>query len=216
MPAETSQTLDRGLRVLRLLGESPEGLTVTEIATALGISRTVVYRLVVTLEAHGLVRRSADGRCRLGLGLLGLARQAQPLLRDIAAPILRSLAESTAATAYLGVVDGAELLTLAGAEPAHAEVHVAYRVGARSPLERGAAGRAVLAARTTGGRPLDPPWVLSTGDPSTGGYGVAAVVTGVPGMEAVVGVLLLAEPQEQVIGAHVATAAAEISRSLNP
>lgn len=215
MPAETSQTLDRGLRVLRLLGESPEGLTVTEIAVALGISRTVVYRLVVTLEAHGLIRRSADGRCRLGLGILGLARQVQPLLRDIASPILRSLALTTAATAYLGVVDGADLLTLAGAEPAHAEVHVAYRVGARSPLERGAAGRAVLAARTTGGRPLDPPWVLSTGDPATGGYGIAAVVTGVPGMEAVVGVLLLAEPEEQVIGAQVAGAAAEISRALS-
>ncbi|HSF98083.1 MAG TPA: helix-turn-helix domain-containing protein, partial [Ornithinibacter sp.] len=31
MPTETSQTLDRGLRVLRVLAESPEGLTVTEL-----------------------------------------------------------------------------------------------------------------------------------------------------------------------------------------
>ena len=52
MAAETSQTLDRGLRVLEVVAESPDGLTVTELAAALGIGRTVVYRLVVTLEQH--------------------------------------------------------------------------------------------------------------------------------------------------------------------
>jgi hypothetical protein len=57
--------------------------------------------------------------------------------------------------------------------------------------------------------------VLSTGDPATGGYGVAAVVAGLPGMEAVVGVLLLVEPLEHSVGPKVAAAAAEISRALN-
>lgn len=214
MPAETSQTLDRGLRVLKLLAHTPEGLTVTEIATTLAMGRTVVYRLVVTLESHGLVRRSGDGRCRLGLGVLGLARQAQPLLREIAAPILRGLADATGATAYLGVVDGVDLLTLAGAEPSRADVHVAYQIGSRVPLERGAAGRAVLASRTTQGRPLEPPWVVSTGDAATGGFGIAAVVTGVPGIEAVVGIIALAEPEESVIGPLVWKAAADISAAL--
>ena len=129
-------------------------------------------------------------------------------------PVLRGLAESAGATAYLAVVDGADLLTVAGAEPTHAEVHVAYRVGVRSPLERGAAGRAILAARTTAGRPLDPPWVISTGDAANGGYGVAAVVTGIPGVESVVGVVLLSEPSESLIGPMVARAAADITQAL--
>jgi len=214
MPAETSQTLDRGLTVLELLARTPEGMTITEIAHALGIGRTVVYRLVVTLESHSLVRRAGDGRARLGLGILALAHQAQPLLRDIATPVLRALAEDTGATAYFGVVDGGELLSVAGAEPGSAEVHVAFRVGTRSPLERGAAGRAILAARTTGGRPLEPPWVISTGDAATGGYGVAAVVTGIPGVESVVGVVMLSEPEEAKVGPLVARAAADITRSL--
>lgn len=216
MPAETSQTLDRGLSVLELLAQTPEGMTITEIAHALGIGRTVVYRLVVTLEGHSLVRRASDGRARLGLGVLALAHNAQPLLRDLAAPVLRTLAEQSGATAYLGVVEGGELLMVAGAEPAQAQVRVAFRIGARSPLERGAAGRAVLAARTTGGRPLDPPWVISTGDAATGGYGVASVVAGIPGIEAVVGVVAVSEPDESVLGPLVAQAAAEVSRSLSP
>lgn len=214
MPAETSQTLDRGLTVLELLARTPEGMTITEIAGALGIGRTVVYRLVVTLEGHSLVRRSADGRARLGLGVLALAQQAQPLLRDSALPIVRGLAEQATATAYLGVVDGPDLLTVVGAEPSTAEVHVAFRVGTRTPLERGAAGRAILAMRTTGGRPLEPPWVISTGDAAHGGYGVAACVTGIPGVECVVGVVTLTEPDGATLGPLVAQAAADITRTL--
>jgi DNA-binding IclR family transcriptional regulator len=47
--AETSQTLDRGLRVLKLLAETDHGLTVTELSKQLGVNRTVVYRLLATL-----------------------------------------------------------------------------------------------------------------------------------------------------------------------
>ena len=108
MAAETSQTLDRGLRVLEVVAEAPDGLTVSELAAALGIGRTVVYRLVVTLEHHALIRRGPDGRCRLGLGLLAMGRQVQPVVRDTALPALRLLAEAVGATAVLTIVDGQE------------------------------------------------------------------------------------------------------------
>src|SRR5438034_3935866 len=52
--AETSQTLDRGLRVLKLLADTDHGLTVTELSHKLGVNRTVVYRLLATLEQHAL------------------------------------------------------------------------------------------------------------------------------------------------------------------
>ena len=58
MAAETSQTLDRGLRVLEEVADSAEGLTITEIAGRMGIGRTVVYRLVVTLEQHALIHNT--------------------------------------------------------------------------------------------------------------------------------------------------------------
>src|SRR6187549_528910 len=73
--SEASQTLDRGIRILESLaarGDSA-GLTVTELATALGVGRPVVYRLVTTLEAHHLVARADDGRVRLALGISRLA-----------------------------------------------------------------------------------------------------------------------------------------------
>ena len=143
MASETSQTLDRGLRALQVLAESPEGLTVTELSGRLQVNRTVVYRLISTLEQHGLVRRDARSRLFVGLGVLHLASAVQPLLRDLAMPVLRSLAESIGSTAHLTVADGDEALALAVVEPTWTDFHVAYRVGARHPLSQGAAGKAI-------------------------------------------------------------------------
>ena len=214
MAAETSQTLDRGIRVLEAIAESADGLTVTELAQILGIGRTVVYRLVVTLEQHAFLRRSGDGKCRLGLAVLTMGRQVQPIVRDVALPALRLLSDAVGATAHLTIVDGTEALTAVVVEPTRSDVHVAYRMGARQPLESTAAGRAVLAARTAAGRPLEPPWVVATSEGPQGAYGIAVPITGVPGLEASVGVVSLRELNEVDVGTRVARAAGEIARAL--
>ncbi|MGN6245376.1 MAG: IclR family transcriptional regulator [Motilibacteraceae bacterium] len=206
---ETSQTLDRGLRVVELLADAPAGLTVTELAARLDVGRAVVYRLVATLEQHGLVRRAGEGPVRLGLGLLALARRVQPLLREAAVPVLRRLAEDVGATAHLTVVDGGEALALAVVEPSWTELHVAYRVGSRHALERGAAGRALLA-----GRDGSAAWVSSDGELQPGAHGVAAPVLGVPGVEASVGVVALTALDADVVGPRVASAAAGLASAL--
>lgn len=214
MAAETSQTLDRGIRVLEEVAESTEGLTITELASRLGIGRTVVYRLVVTLEKHALIRRSGDGKCRLGLGVLAMGRQLQPVVRDAAFPALRMLADAVGCTAYLSLVDGPEAVAALVAEPSRSDMHVTYRVGSRSSLEAAAAGRAILAARTAGPRPLDPPWVVASEDGAPGVFGLAAPLIGVPGLEASVGVVSFREIDEADTGPRVARAAGEISRVL--
>ena len=214
MASETSQTLDRGLRVLELIAEEPGGLTVTEISSALGVSRTVIYRLVVTLETHALLRRSSDGKCRLGLGVLAMGRAVSPVVRDAAVPALRLLSEAVGATSVLTVADGGEGVASVVVEPSRSDVHVGIRIGARGPLEAGAAGRAILAARTTAGRALEPAWVIATSEGPQGAYGLAVPILGVPGLEASVGIVSLRELPEQEIGPRVARAAGEIARVL--
>lgn len=194
MTAETSQTLDRGLTLLTLLADHPEGMRVSEIAAELGIGRTVVYRLVVTLEKHALLRRASDGRCHVGLGLIGLARQVQPLLREAALPPLRRLADVTTSTSYLAITDGADgLVIVAVAEPPRAEVFVGARVGSRSGLEDSAAGQAVLMGRRGDSRPVVAP------ARGPGQVASAAAAVQVPGIEAVVGLYLLSQPDEPVL-----------------
>ena len=208
---ETSQTLDRGLRVLELLADAPEGLTVTEIAARLGVSRTVVYRLVVTLEQHGLLRRGADGRARTGLAILTLARHVQPLLRESASGTLRRLADATGSTTVLTVAEGDEGLIVAAAEPSRSELHVTLKVGSRSPLERTAAGRAILAARHH--VPLDPAWVVGAGEPE-GAWSIASPLVGIAGVEAAVSVVRVGEGDPTSVGPGVVAAATEVAPTL--
>jgi DNA-binding IclR family transcriptional regulator len=219
--AETSQTLDRGLRVLKLLADTDHGLTVTELATKLGVNRTVVYRLLATLEQHALVRRDLGGRARVGLGVLRLAHQVHPLLREAALPALRSLAEDIGATAHLTLVDGTEALAVAVVEPSWTDYHVAYRTGFRHSLDRGAAGRAILAGR--GQAPYPPEqryaegrrgYVLTQGDVEAGASGAAAPLLGVTGIEGAVGVVMLADSVPERVGPRVVEAALEVADAL--
>ena len=210
MAAETSQTLDRGLRALRTLAETPGGMTVTALAAQIGVNRTVVYRLVATLEQHGLARRDASGRLHVGVGVLALTRGLQPVLRELAGPVLRSLAERLGSTAHLTVADGGEALAIAVVEPSWTDFHVSYRVGARHPLHQGAAGKAILLGKADGG----PSYVETVGEIQAGAHGVAAPVLGVEGLEASVGIVSLGDFDKDVVGPEVVAAAADVAHRL--
>jgi|SRR5687768_6944322 DNA-binding IclR family transcriptional regulator len=210
MAAETSQTLDRGIRVLMVLAAAPQGLSVTALSEALGINRTVVYRLVSTLEQHALVRRDGHGRLHVGLGVLHLATAVQPVLRDVAIPVLRQLAERVGCTAHLTVAEGDEALALAVIEPSWTDFHVSYRVGARHPLTRGAAGRAILLLREEDG----PAYVATSGELEPGARGLAAPVRGVSGLEASIGVVTLVDMDVATIGPLVTEAAERLAAHL--
>jgi hypothetical protein len=138
----------------------------------------------------------------------------QPVVRDAAFPALRLLADAVGSTAYLALVDGTESVAALVAEPSRSDMHVTYRVGSRSALEAAAAGRAILAARTSGTRPLDPAWVVASEDVAPGIFGLAVPLQGVPGLEASVGVVSFREIDESEVGPRVARAAADIGRVL--
>jgi DNA-binding IclR family transcriptional regulator len=214
--AETSQTLDRGVRVLKLLADAERGLTVTELASRLSVNRTVVYRLLATLELHGLVRRDVGGRARVGLGVLRLSHRVHPLLREAALPALRGLAEDLGATAHLTLVDGNEALVVAVVEPSWTDFHVAYRTGVRHSLTENAAGQAILAARATPyGRPRpEPEWVSGSAQERSGAHSVAAPLRGLIGIEGSVGVLMLAGATPERVGPRVVEAATEVADAL--
>lgn len=207
--AEISQTLDRGLQLLTLLADAPGGLTVTEAAAALEVNRTVVYRLVETLERRGLARRGSGGRISIGFAAIALGASVHPMLRQVATPVLRTLAEEIGATAHLTVADGQEGLAVAVIEPTWTDLHVAYRIGSRHPLTAGAAGRAIVA-----GRAGESGYVASSGELQAGASGVAAPVVDVTGVEASVGVVALGDLNLDAIGPRVVQAAEEMSTRL--
>ena len=159
------------MRVLHLLAEYPRGISVAQVASELGVGRTVAYRLVSTLVEHRFAQRDEDGLVRLGWGAVALARSAGPQLRAQALPILRELADAVEATAHLTVTEGEQALAIAVVEPRWTDFHVGYREGSRHLLTQGAAGKAILVART-GKLEL----VRSEGELQPGAFGVAIAV----------------------------------------
>lgn len=211
MTAETSQTLDRGLRALRLLAEAPEGMTVTELSQQMDVNRTVVYRLISTLEQHALIRRDSRGRLFVGLGVLHLASAVQPLVRDLAIPVLRSLAEAIGCTAHLTVADGDEALALAVVEPTWTDFHVAYRIGSRHPLDSGAAGKAIGLLGVADGAA----YAVTSGELQSGAHGLAAPVRGLDGLRASVGIVTLDDDiDERLVAPRVIAAAQQVAERL--
>ena len=174
----------RGLRVLRLLADHPDGLTVSELADALMTHRAGIYRLLGPLTEERLVVRGPGGRHLLGLGLLELASAVRPRLQEVAARTLRSLADELRATTALTIRDGADAVVAVVAEPSGTDMHIAYRPGLRHSVELAAPGLAILAAgaRQPGERPevqvtRERGWALTSGEILPGASGVAVAIT---------------------------------------
>ena len=156
--AETSKTVDLAVRVMHQIRSSGPAPT-SELARRLGLGRTVVARLVATLERHDLVRRTPAG-VDLGYGLVGLADRVAPAVRHAARPHLQGLAATFNETAVLAVVDGDDAVAVDQVVPEGRVVRIHYHPGTRHPLAVAAHGRAMLAhvepavvARLAGGDP---------------------------------------------------------------
>ncbi|MGK9149309.1 helix-turn-helix domain-containing protein [Plantibacter flavus] len=138
-----SQTLSRGIRMLEVLADARAPLTIDELSVALGLHRSVAYRLLRTLEDHRLVVRDASGRIVLGSRLAALAAGVSHDLQAAALPELTAVANELGTTCFLAVLDGEEIVTLVSVEPRHTIGSVAQRPGTRHPVGIGAPGKAI-------------------------------------------------------------------------
>jgi DNA-binding IclR family transcriptional regulator len=221
----TLQTLDRGLKALRQIALSADGLRVNDIAEFLSVDRAIAYRVVATLEANGLVQKARDGRIVLGAAVLDFEGRFAGQLRAAAQPCLRQLAGASGATAFLALAEQEECVAVSVAEPEDMVLRVSYRVGSRHPLDQGAAGIAILAGRpyaeaedeqVTQARANG--YCVTRGALQAGAVGVACPIPAPPkgwaGLEACVGVVALQNLDVDTVLPHVRQAAAELSTQL--
>ena len=108
------QSVDRALTILGILARLGEA-GVTEIAAELGVHKSTAFRLVATLEQHGMVEQNEDrGKYRLGVGVLRLAGATTARLDVVqeARPICRQLAAATGETVNIAVLSESSALYL--------------------------------------------------------------------------------------------------------
>jgi DNA-binding IclR family transcriptional regulator len=90
----TVQSVERAAELLKAVAEARQPATAPVLADRCGLNRSTTWRLLATLERHGLVDRDPDtNRYSVGLAVVQMssasrheafARHAQPLLRSLA------------------------------------------------------------------------------------------------------------------------------------
>ena len=141
-----SQSLGRALQILVSLGEGERSLD--QLATELGVHKTTVLRLLRTMEAERFVRRDDAHRYRLGSRLFALADVAreQHVVRDVAAPHLRQLNQSTGQTVHLAAWENGEVVYIDKLDSVRS-VRMYSHVGVPAALHCTAVGKVLLAAQ---------------------------------------------------------------------
>ncbi len=205
--AEQSKTVDTALSLLRLVADR-QGDTTASLARGLGQSRSAVGRMLVTLESHGLTRRTPHGWVA-GLGLLALAAGVEPELRVLARAELEALAGHFGETAVLSVRDGDDAVAVDQVIGRAGVLQVNYRTGTRHPLTLAASGRALLDPGVGA--------TVSEGELEPGVRGVAAPVLG-PDGEPIASLALVAPahrfPPDPEVASAVRVAAGRIADGL--
>ena len=140
-------SVDRALVILDYLGTQSKEVGVRELGQAIGLSKSSVHRILQTLRARGFVRWNPDN-ARYSLGMkafevgCGILRSMEA--HSVAKPYLEQLANSLSETAFLGVLDEADVVLIDKIDVRRA-VHIQADIGTRQPVHATALGKALLA-----------------------------------------------------------------------
>ncbi len=134
-------------RLLKAFSEHQVEIGISDLARRLGVAKSTVHRLAVTLVAEGMLERNPDtGKYRLGIALFrlgSLVRQRMSVSSE-ARPLLRELREKVNETVHLAVLDGDEIMYVYNLESTQA-IRMRSDVGVRKPAYCTAEGQAILA-----------------------------------------------------------------------
>jgi IclR family transcriptional regulator, acetate operon repressor len=139
--------LERGLDVVELLVDHPEGLPLSEIARWLKIPKSATHRILSQLGRRGYVgqpRGLERYRLNLKLAALGLRFVSRTNVIDICQPVIDRLAHDTGEFVRLAVWDGAALTWVAKAQGAPNGLRYDPDMGHPVVLHATATGRAWL------------------------------------------------------------------------
>jgi IclR family pca regulon transcriptional regulator len=138
------QSLSRGLSVIRALN-SPEPMTLSDVARASDLTRASARRFVLTLEELGYVQQSG-GRFALTPRVLelGFAYLSALGLPEVAQPHMERLVEQVRESSSVSVLDGESVVYVARV-PTRRIMNVVINVGTRFPAYATSMGRVLLA-----------------------------------------------------------------------
>jgi IclR family pca regulon transcriptional regulator len=149
-----SQSLERGLAILRVFTPDQPWLGIAEIADALEMSRPTTHRYASTLVALNYLEQGPRRKYRLGMRAGDPGRSAinSTALQLLPHHCLEDLRDRSGCTASVAVLDGKDIVYVDRARSSwqgHGEVTTRIGRGSRLPASSTAMGRALLAHQSS-------------------------------------------------------------------
>ena len=149
------RSVTRALELLEAISESvvddaigsDDEVRISCLSQRLGMSKSVVFRLLATLETRGYVEHAREsGIYRIGMNAFELGRKllTRMVLLQQSRPVMEDLCRRCNEAIYLALRRGSEFLFIELVESAQ-QVKIATLVGRRFPLSKAAPGQLLLA-----------------------------------------------------------------------
>jgi len=146
-PYPGTQSVLRAISLLKTFGDEQPEWHLSELADAVGLNKTTVYRLLTALINQGLVARDPDSNTyRLGPEIVVLGGRALRSndLRSLSQPELKALAAHIGETATLEILAGHEMIILDEVAGEHL-MSGGQTIGTRWPAYATSTGKAMMA-----------------------------------------------------------------------
>src|SRR5258708_19568380 len=135
------------IRLLKAFSEDEVEIGISALARRLGLAKSTVHRLAVTLVSEGLLEQNREnGKYQLGIALfrLGALVRRRMNVSNEARPYLYDLREKINESVHLAILDETEIMYVYNLEGTHA-LRMRSDIGVRKPAYCTAEGQAILA-----------------------------------------------------------------------
>lgn len=149
-PSGRLSSVASALLVLKVFSEGEAELGISSIAKRLGLAKSTVHRLAVTLASEGFLEQNQEnGRYRLGLSLfeLGTLVRRRMDVSNLGLLLLGALRDQTQESVHLAILAQTSIMYLYNGESAQA-IGIRSYLGARKPAFCTSEGRVLLAFST--------------------------------------------------------------------
>ena len=147
-----TRSVRRAADIIRTLGGSADGYSLTELAREIELSKATTYRILHTLVNEGLIDyRDESATYVIGAELVRIAMESRTAaklaniqnIEKLSAPYMQKLSDATGETVALVMSFGDVRTNVAVSLGSH-ELIVSPKVGAQLPLHTGGPGKVIL------------------------------------------------------------------------
>lgn len=141
------QVLTRALRIIDVLSDCSENMSLAEIATLTGIAKSTVFRILKVLKEEGFVAQNSSGQYYMTLRFCTISRRILEKTRiiNLAQPNIKRLGSIVNQTVHLVKREEDEIVYVDRLESASSPFHMTSVVGKRRVMHATAVGKSILA-----------------------------------------------------------------------